>query len=286
MGQELRVRVLGATELAVDGRPLVGLASAKATALLVYLAVTGTTQSRSALAGLLWSDLPEATARANLRLALTKLRRALPAQLLVTRQTVALDPARPVWVDAVEVERLVAGKPEGEELLAAARLCRGEFLSGFEAPGAELFDEWVLARRAASRADQLALLDRAVQDARDRGDAPAGVEAARRMLELEPLHEEAHRALMWFLATGGQRGAALAQFETCRYLLREELGEDPSPATTALRDQIAHAGGFTDLPPVDNRGAGSADRRRSPTGGPGTGPGGSDAAPGAPGPLT
>ena len=34
---------------------------------------------------------------------------------------------------------------------------RGEFLSGFEAPGAELFDEWVLGRRAASRADQLAL---------------------------------------------------------------------------------------------------------------------------------
>ena len=69
MEQELRVRVLGATELAVDGRPLVGLASAKATALLIYLAVTGTAQSRSALAGLLWSDLPEATARANLRLA-------------------------------------------------------------------------------------------------------------------------------------------------------------------------------------------------------------------------
>jgi len=73
MGQELRVRVLGTTELAVDGRPLAGLASAKATALLVYLAMTGRPQSRSALAGLLWSDLPEATARANLRLALTKL---------------------------------------------------------------------------------------------------------------------------------------------------------------------------------------------------------------------
>ena len=248
MGQDLRVRVLGATELAVDGRPLVGLASAKATALLVYLAVTGTPQSRSTLAGLLWSDLPEATARANLRLALTKLRRALPAQLLVTRQTVALDAARRVWVDAVEVERLAAGRPEGEELLAAARLCRGEFLSGFEAPGAELFDEWVLGRRAASRADQLVLLERAVQDARDRQDAAAGVEVARRMLELEPLHEEAHRALMWFLATGGQRGAALAQFETCRYLLREELGQDPSPATVTLRDQITRTGGFTDLP--------------------------------------
>ena len=83
--------MLGATELAVDGRPVAGLASAKATALLVHLAVTGTAQSRSALAGLLWSDLPEETARANLRLALTKLRRALPEQLLVTRQSVALD---------------------------------------------------------------------------------------------------------------------------------------------------------------------------------------------------
>ena len=73
MEQGLRVRVLGATELAVDGRPVAGLASATArwTALLVRLAVTGTAQSRSALAGLLWSDLPEETARANLRLALT-----------------------------------------------------------------------------------------------------------------------------------------------------------------------------------------------------------------------
>jgi predicted ATPase/DNA-binding SARP family transcriptional activator len=279
MGQELRVRVLGGTELAVDGRPLVGLASAKATALLVYLAVTGTAHSRSALAGLLWSDLPEATARANLRLALTKLRRALPDQLLVTRQTVALDPARPVWVDAVEVARLAAGQAGGEELLAAARLCRGEFLSGFEAPGAELFDEWVQGRRAAALGDQLALLERAVQDARDRGDATVGVEVARRMLELEPLHEEAHRALMWFLAAGGRRGAALAQFETCRYLLREELGQDPSAATTALRDQIAEAGEFTDLPQEvpgapDTGGSGS---RASGTGGSGAG---------APGALT
>jgi hypothetical protein len=36
MEQELRVRVLGAAELAVSGRPLVELASAKAAALTVY----------------------------------------------------------------------------------------------------------------------------------------------------------------------------------------------------------------------------------------------------------
>ena len=39
-GQELRVRVLGGAELALSGRPLAELASAKAAALLFYLAVT------------------------------------------------------------------------------------------------------------------------------------------------------------------------------------------------------------------------------------------------------
>ena len=53
MEQELRVRVLGGTELTLDARQPVELASAKATALLVYLAVTGAAHSRSALAGLL-----------------------------------------------------------------------------------------------------------------------------------------------------------------------------------------------------------------------------------------
>jgi predicted ATPase/DNA-binding SARP family transcriptional activator len=259
MEQELRVRVLGDAELAAGGRPLVELASAKAAALVVYLAVTGTGHSRSALAGLLWSDLPEATARANLRLVLTKLRRVLPDHLVVTRQAVALASDPPVWVDAVEVARAAAGDPDRGELLAAVRLCRGEFLAGFEVPGAPLFDEWLVGWRAAVRADMLAVMDRGVALARDQGDAVTGVEVARRMLELEPLQEEAHRALMWFLATGGRRSAALAQYETCRYVLGEELGVEPSAATLALRDEIAGTGGFTELGDRPPRAAGRRD---------------------------
>jgi predicted ATPase/DNA-binding SARP family transcriptional activator len=178
---------------------------------------------------------------------LSKLRRVLPDHLEVTRQAVALASGQDVWVDAVEVARVAAGERDGGELLAAVRLCRGEFLEGFEVPGAPLFDEWLVGRRAAVRADMLAVMDRAVALARDGGDGVTGVEVARRMLELEPLQEEAHRALMWFLATGGRRSAALAQYETCRYVLGEELGVEPSAATAALRDEIAGAGGFTEL---------------------------------------
>ncbi len=240
--QRLTVHTLGRADLALGGHPLVDLASVKATALLIHLAVTGTGHSRSALAGMLWSDLPEATARANLRLVLTKLRRVVPEHLEVTRQRVALAAGAPVWVDAVEVARAVTA-PDADP--AAVELCRGEFLHGFDVPGAAVFDDWVAARRAAARTDMLALLDRAARQARDRADPAAGVEVARRMLEVERLHEEAHRALMWFLAAGGQRGAALAQYETCRYLLGEELGLAPSAATTALRDEIAAEGEVT-----------------------------------------
>jgi predicted ATPase/DNA-binding SARP family transcriptional activator len=245
--QELRVRVLGAPGLEVPGSPPVELASAKAAALIYYLAVTGAAHPRSALAGLLWSDLPEATARANLRLVLTKLRRALPDHLTVTRHTVAL--SGPVRVDAVEVGRVASADDDGADLPAAVRLCRGDLLQGFGVPGAPVFDQWLAARRATARADMLAVLERAVRWAREQRDPAAGVEAARRMLELDSLYEEAHRALMCFLAMGGRRGAALAQFETCRYLLADELGVEPSKATLALRDEItaASGGGFTEL---------------------------------------
>ena len=40
------------------------------------------------------------------------------------------------------------------------------------------------------------------------------------------------------LALGGQRSAALAQYEACRRLLADELGVEPAPETTALYEQI------------------------------------------------
>jgi DNA-binding SARP family transcriptional activator len=251
MGIQLDVRVLGGLQLAVGGRPLDGLASAKGRALLVYLAVTAAAQSRSALAGLLWSDLPEETARTNLRLVLTKLRRALPQHLHVTRQSVGLAAGYPVWVDALEVARLASAADDPDALLAGVDLCRGEFLAGVDVPGAPLFDEWVVAERAACRTAVLGVLDRAMQVTRDRADTATGIDVARRMLDLEPLHQEAHRALMWFLAHGGQPSAALAQYERCRSVLAEELGVEPSPATVALREEILRAGsslGVSNLP--------------------------------------
>jgi DNA-binding SARP family transcriptional activator len=86
---------VGGQELA-EGPPL------KSQALLYYLAVTGRPRLPGfALSTLLWGEMADATARTNLRLALSRLRKAPSATgCMVDRHTVALDPTRAPWVDA------------------------------------------------------------------------------------------------------------------------------------------------------------------------------------------
>ncbi len=63
-------------------------------------------------------------------------------------------------------------------------------------------------------------------------------ESAARQLALEPWREEAHQQLMRALALSEQLGAALAQYETCRRVLADELGVEPSTATRKLYEEI------------------------------------------------
>ena len=104
MVETLKIHVLGSPILQFGERPLTAdLISLKGQALLVYLAVTQRPHARTPLAGLLWGDLPEESARANLRLTLSKLRKILPETVLhTTRLDVAL---ADFWLDAAEFER-------------------------------------------------------------------------------------------------------------------------------------------------------------------------------------
>src|SRR5258706_10344857 len=94
MTDSLSLRLLGTPQAARGGVPLAGFISAKAQALLYYLAVTGRPHTRESLAGLLWSDMPEAQAGKNLRNVLSNLRGLAGAQLLITPQDGGFYPAR------------------------------------------------------------------------------------------------------------------------------------------------------------------------------------------------
>ncbi len=66
------------------------------------------------------------------------------------------------------------------------------------------------------------------------GDYDGALEAARRLLALDTLNEEAHRLLMRLYALNGEQGAALRQYRSCVRVLEQELGVTPLPETAEL----------------------------------------------------
>jgi predicted ATPase/DNA-binding SARP family transcriptional activator len=239
----LSISLLGAPSIALDGRPVRGFVSSKAMALVYYLAASGRPYTREALAGLLWPEVADAQALKNLRDVLSNLRRLLEPYLEITRQVVALTSTAAERVDSRQFEARLksAGQASDDGILPlcdAVALYRGDFLDGFSLPDAPAFEEWALVERERLRQLFLNSLHRLAIHAGEQGAYADGVAYATRLLALDPTREETQRQLMLLLASSGQRGAALAQYETCRRVLNDELGIDPDQATEALHRRI------------------------------------------------
>ncbi len=254
MTVDLRLETLGTLRVARGAETLTGFVSSKAPALLCYLAVTGRPHARSALAALLWTEMPEEDARRSLRVVLVNLRQALAPHLHITRETIAFDRTRPYWVDVERFEVALHGPedardsaPDVERLRAAVALYRGDFLEGFYARDAPAFEEWTTVQRERLRHRATHALHTLVDAYTARGDYAAGIDACLRLLALDPWREDAHRRLIRLLALSGQRDAALQRYERTRRILADELGVEPDAATMALVAQIR--AGTRDLPP-------------------------------------
>src|SRR3989442_14876222 len=102
-------RTLGPPEVTLDGElPPPELTWRKHVALLVYLARSPRGRTREHLAGLLWADSRESSARHSLNVALHTVRRhAGDASIDAMGSTVRLSPGT-VWLDVEELEACAA----------------------------------------------------------------------------------------------------------------------------------------------------------------------------------
>ena len=239
MGKKLEIKLFGNLEISLGGSPVTDIKSTKAKALLCYLAASGQAHSRSALAGLLWGNMPESRARMNLSQALTTLRRYFPDHLSISHQEVAITSGIDTWIDVNSFEAAL----EEETVVAmndAVRLYRGELLERFYVPGAQEFETWLLIERARLREKAIRTLDRLtkhnIRQGRDGWEA--AINYITRLLAIEPWHEQAHRLLMILFALTGKRSAALMQYERCRQRLWDELGVEPGNYTTEIYERI------------------------------------------------
>lgn len=206
------------------------LVSAKARALLAYLAINGRSFSRAALATLLWGDLPDADARRNLRVEVMKLRQAVGDYLVSERQMLTFNRDLPYWLDAEQVEADIG-------LETAVSLFRGDLLEDLFVRHAPLFETWVEQERSRLNEKRLTLTLQLAQQLAQQQQYAQAVAYVQHVLTTDPTHEAAHRQLIRLFALQGNRSAALSQFETCRTVLAAQLGLDPSPETIEL---IAH----------------------------------------------
>jgi DNA-binding SARP family transcriptional activator len=240
----LSLSLLGGFEAKLDGNPLTSIKTDKARLLLIYLAVEHERpHRRQILAGLFWPDFPEVGARANLRHALANLRAVLAEDhnailfILVEGETLQFNPESDYWIDALEFEKL-AGGTTIDDLESAIKLYRGGFLEGFSLKDSPDADDWTSIQREHFQGLASAALGRLAERYEQVKDYEKAVRIARRRLTLEPWQEEAHRLVMRLLALGGQRAAALAQYEACCKILKEDLGVEPSAETQLLQNEI------------------------------------------------
>jgi len=242
----LAIRLFGSLQVTLDGKPVEGFASDKVRALLAYLVMSpDQPQRREKLAGLLWPDFPEQSARTSLRNALANLRKmigdqyASPPFLHITRQTIHFNQNSDHWLDVVVfTSALAASQPELETLKEVVSLYRGEFLEGFFIADSIAFEDWSLVKREHYQRQVLEVLQRIIEICELQGIYEGGLPYAWRLVEIEPWDEAGQRALMRLLALSDRRSEALTQFEKSRQVLGDELGVEPSAETTELYEAI------------------------------------------------
>jgi DNA-binding SARP family transcriptional activator len=239
----LCLQLLGGFRARLEPGIAVSLPTRKAEALIGYLALPlGQPHPRDKLASLLWGDLSDSRARASLRQALFRVRRAVDASdrrcLRLEGDGIALDPSS-VAVDVAAFEDAVAmAAPDG--LARAIALYQGDLLAGL-ALAEPPFEEWLLTERERLRELAVEALARLLAHHRAEGRPEEAVQTALRLAALDPLQEAVHRTLMRLYAQLGRRGAALRQYEHCVAILRRELGIEPETETKQLYQHLLRA---------------------------------------------
>lgn len=253
----MHVHLLGPLHVEVDGRVLdvSTWKSKRAVTLLKYLvARAGERVPRDVLVDLLWPDSEDGyKSTHNLHTVVYYLRRTLepelrryedPRFLRHVHGKYWIDTNAPVWTDIEEFRRLIrqaeaVRSEDGRQSLTlyqrALALYRDDFCPE------DLYEDWAVPFRERFRDLYFRATLHTAQLLVDvEGNFSDTIGLCRSALERDPYREELHQALIGYLVKAGRYGEAAIQYRTCKRLLNEEFGLNPSPATRALFDAMKH----------------------------------------------
>ena len=230
------------------GQDWSGHENLKAQQLLWYLLIKGVDpHRREHLASLLWGDCSTAQSKKYLRKLLWQFQSACESQLgttegrllLVTPELVRLNPGLDLWVDVADFEMALAesqscaelDEPGAERLRRAARLYQGDLIEG-------CYEDWLLYERERLHGMYLVALNKLIEYCESHQAYEEGLDYCARILHYDPACERTHRYMMRLHYRGGNRSAAIRQYQRCVGALRQEFGVSPTECTIRLYEKI------------------------------------------------
>jgi DNA-binding SARP family transcriptional activator len=226
--------VLGPLEVRHDGQ-LIELRGSKRRALLALLILHANEVVRTdRLVDELWGEHPPENAAAALQSHVSRLRKAVGADVLVTKPWGYVLRADPQTIDLQRFETLVAeartlaAQERRERLRDALALWRGPAL-------ADVASEPALATEVA-RLDELRLLalEQRIDTDLELGGNPELVAELESLVAKHPLRERLRGQLILALYRAGRQAEALEAYRETRRVLVDELGIEPSPELREL----------------------------------------------------
>ena len=238
----MEFRILGPLEVWDEGRE-VSLGGPKPRALLAVLLLhLNEVVPTDRLIDELWGEDSPEDAAAALRVNVSRLRKALPQDVLTTRAPGYVIRVEPDELDLHRFERLV---DEGRSLLARALAADAaerlrDALSVWRGPALADFIYEDFAQAAISRLEEIRL---AAVELRVDADLALGrhdelVGELEALVAEHPLRERLRSYLMTALYQSGRQAEALDAYQEARRALVDELGIDPSPALQELERAI------------------------------------------------
>jgi DNA-binding SARP family transcriptional activator len=205
----LAIRLLGPPCVERDGEA-VAFDTRKAMALLAHLALAERPRSREALCDLLWPAHDLGRARGALRRTLSTLRKGVGEEWIdAAGDSVVLQRRPGLEVDVQRFRALAADGTSEDRLGEAVALFSGDFLEGFSLRDSPEFDDWQIGVAGGLERELASALRRLVDLLVARGEFEHALPLAQRWLQLDPLHEPAHRELIRVYAWSGDRARAV-----------------------------------------------------------------------------
>ncbi|MFG2651055.1 BTAD domain-containing putative transcriptional regulator [Streptomyces sp. NPDC048436] len=238
------------------GAEQLSMGSPQQRALLAALLLRdGRTATASELIDALWGDEPPSQALAAVRTYASRLRKVLPAGVLVSEAggyaiavadgALDLALAEDLWAEA-EKARGVGELCQARSLVnKALGLWDGEPLANVPGPYADTqrtrLEEW-----------RLQLLESRLDMDLEQGCHAEAVSELTALTAAHPLRERLRELLMLALYRSGRQAEALAVYADTRRLLDDELGVDPRPGLKELQQRILQADPTLAEPPAQS----------------------------------